>query len=168
MMIIQTTLYIHKSILEMLNRGTETTGESRTAIIKHLMQRVMSDNNKMLESYSRIKYQARDEKENWHRLHITICEYEYEYYLDMRKFYKMSVSFILAYAIKRYLNAVVYALLDIDKNTDNYHYRNYILIKKTLDGIICWQIYWGIPQKLACLVSDKEVIPLIDKLNKLL
>jgi hypothetical protein len=148
MMIIQTTLYIHKSMLEMLNRGTAITGESRTAIIKHLMQRVMSDNNKMLESYYRIKYQARDEKENWHRLHITISEYEYEYYLDMRKFYKMSVSFILAYAIKRYLNAVIYALLDINKNTDNYRYRNYILIKKTLDGIICWQIYWGIPKNL--------------------
>ncbi len=158
-MIIQTTLYIHKSILEMLNRGSVITGESRTAIIKHLMQRLMSDNRKMLQSYSRIKYQARDDKENWHRLHIIISEYEYEYYLDMRKFYKMSVSFILAYAVKRYLNEVVYALLDMNNNTDNYRYRNYILIKKILDGIICWQIYWGIPQKLASLISAKEDAP---------
>ena len=65
------------------------------------MQRVMSDNQKMLKSCSRVKYQERDVKENWHRLHIIMNEYEYEYYFDMRKFFKMSVSFILAYAVMK-------------------------------------------------------------------
>jgi hypothetical protein len=39
-------------------------------------------------------------------------------------------------------------LLDKNKNTDNYPYRNYIFINKAVDGIICWQIFWGIPSKL--------------------
>ncbi len=147
-MLIESTIHIHKSILEMLNRGSEITGGSRTFIIKLLMQRVMSNNQQMLKSHSRIKYQARDNKENWYRLHVVINEYEYEYYLDMRKFYKMSVSFILAYAVRRYLDEILSELLNRNKNTDNYFYKNYIFVNRTIDGITCWQIYWGIPQKL--------------------
>ena len=147
-MLIESTMHMHKSTLEMLNRGAEITGRSRTFIIKLLMQRIMSENQKMLKSHSRIKYQPRDDKENWFRLHVVINEYEYEYYLDMRKFYKMSVSFILAYAVRRYLDEILSKLLNGNKNTDNYFYKNYIFIKRTIDGITCWQIYWGIPQKL--------------------
>ena len=152
-MIIESTIHVHKRILEMLNKSAETTGRTRTFIIKLLMQRVMSDNKKMVKSHSRIRYQVRDVKENWHNLHICMNEYEYEYYLDMRKFYKMSVSFILAYAARRYLDDIVNKLLDNSINTDNNSYRNYIFVNETMDGITCWKIYWGIPQKLKTIMS---------------
>ena len=152
-MIIETTVHVHNSILEMLNRSAEITGRARTSIIKLLMQRVMKNNQKMLKSYSVIRYQERDVKENWHRLHIILNEYEYEYYLDMRKFYKMSVSFILAYAVRRFLNEVVSELLDRNNNTDKYNFRNYIFMKETIDGVTCWRIYWGIPQMLPNIMS---------------
>ncbi len=151
---VETTVYMHKNTLEMLNRGAAITGRTRTFIIKRLMRRVMHDNRKMLKSHSRIKYQERDLKENWHRLHIVMNEYEYDYCLDMRKFFKMSVSFILAFAVNRYLDEIKYELLDVNQNTDNYLYRNYVLIKKTIDGVICWQIYWGIPRKLPDITSE--------------
>ena len=143
-MLIKTTLYINKSILETLNKSSAIIGINKTKIIKLLMQRVMKDNQRLLKSYSRVKYQERDIKENWHRLHIVLNEYEYEYYLDMRKFFKMSVSFILAYAVMRYLDEV----LKRNKSADNYCYQNYIFMKEVVNGIICWQIYWGIPQKI--------------------
>jgi hypothetical protein len=152
-MFIETTLHINNIILEMLNRGAAITGRSRTFIIKLLMQRVMKDNQKLLKSYSRIKYQERDLKENWHRLHIIMNEYEYEYYLDMRKFFKMSVSFILALAVRRYLDEILNELLHRNIDTDNYLYRNYIFIKKTIDEVISWQIYWGIPRKACGLLN---------------
>ncbi len=147
-MIVETTINIHKNVLEMLNRGAASTGRTKTFIIKLLMQRVMTDNQKMLQSNSRVKYQARDMTENWHRLHMVLSEYEYEYYLDMRKFYKMSVSFILAYAAMRYLDVILNELHKRGNSADNYFYKNYVFIKKTIDKVICWQIYWGIPQKL--------------------
>lgn len=147
-MLIESTLYVNKSILEMLDKGSEKIGRTRIYIIKLLMQRVMRDNQKLLQSYSRVKYQERDQKENWHRLHIILNEYEYEYYLDMRKFYKMSVSLILAYAVMNYLNDIVNELLKGNNNTDNYYYRNYFFIKNTINEVICWKAYWGLPQKL--------------------
>jgi hypothetical protein len=102
----------------------------------------------LLKSYSRVKYQNRDEEKNWHRIHIVLNEHEYEYYLDMRKFFKMSVSYILAYSVMRYLDKFMNELINKNITTDNYYYKNYVFIKETIYGIICWQIYWGIPQKL--------------------
>lgn len=146
-MIIATTLHVHKSIMEKLNRGTEITRKSRTSIVKLLIQRIMNDNQRMIKTNSRIKYQERDLKENWHRIYIVFNEYEYEYCLDLRKFYKMSVSYILAYAVLRYLEE----LLEGNSSTDNYCYKNYILIKKTINETVAWQIYWGIPPNLTDL-----------------
>lgn len=146
---IETTLYVHKSILNKLVEGAAATRKSINSIIKLLVQRIMRDNQRMIKKNSRIKYQERDLKENWHRLHIILNEYEYEYCLDLRKFLKMSVSFILAYAVLRYLDE----LLKNNNDTDNYYYKNYFIIKKTFDGTICWQIYWGIPPQLISLLN---------------
>ncbi len=140
-MLIETTLHVHKSILDKLNRGEEITGRSRTFIIKLLIQRIMKDSQRMIKMNSRVKYQERDLKENWHRIHIVLNEYEYEYCFDMRKFFKMSVSYILAFAVLRYLDEI----LKRNKSTDKYFYTSYIFIKKIYDGAISWQIYWGIP-----------------------
>lgn len=145
---IESTLHVHHSILKKLERGAEVSGIPRTFIIQKLMQRLMKDNRNMIKSNSRIQYQERDVKANWRILHIAVNEYEYEYYLDMRKFYKMSVSLLLAYAVRQYLNEIINELFDKNINTDNYFYRNYIITNKTVYGIVCWQIYWGIPLKL--------------------
>ena len=75
-MVIKSTIHVHKKIMEMLNKSAESTGRTRAFIIKLLMQRVMNDNQKLLKSYSRVKYQKRDLKENWHTLHITMNENE--------------------------------------------------------------------------------------------
>jgi hypothetical protein len=144
-MLIETTLHVHKSILDKLDMGAEISKRSRTFIIKLLIQRIMKDNQRMIKTCSRIKYQERDVRENWSRVNIVFNEYEYEYCQDLRKFFKMSVSLILAYAVLRYLDEV----LKWNESTDKYFYKSYILIKNTYDGAICWQIYWGIPPTLS-------------------
>ena len=136
----------------MLNKSAQISGKTRTFIIKLLMQRVMSNSQKLLKSSSRVRYQERDAKENWCRLHIIMNEYEYEYYFDMRKFYKMSVSLILAYAVRKYLDEIVNKLLDRNNSTDKYFYKGYIFMKETLDGVTCWKTYWGIPLKLPTMI----------------
>lgn len=146
-MLIETTLHVHKNILHELDRVVSLIGESRNSIIKFLIQRIMHDNKRMIKTYSRIKYQKRDLKENWRNINVVFNEYEYEYCQDMRKFFKMSVSLILAYAVLRYLDEVI----NKEKSTDNYLYCNYILVQKIINDVICWQIYWGIPPQLNIL-----------------
>jgi hypothetical protein len=146
-MLIETTLHVHKSILYKLDTGATISGKSRTSIIKMLIQKIMKDNQRMIKTCSRIKYQERDVRDNWSRINIVFNEYEYEYCQDLRKFFKMSVSYIIAYAVLRYLEE----LLKTGKGTDNYFYTSYIFIKKTYDRAICWQIYWGIPPQLSVI-----------------
>ena len=143
-MFIETTLHVHKIILDKLDRAVSRNLQSRSYLIKFLIQRIMKDHQKMIKTYSRIKYQERDKKENWNRIHIVLTENEYEYFLDIRKFFKMSVSYILALAVISYLDE----MLKWNYSTDNYFYKNYVFIMKTIDGTICWQQYWGIPKKL--------------------
>ncbi len=140
-MLIETTLHVHRSILEKLDSGADAARRSRTSIIKLLIQRIMKDNKRMIKTCSRVQYQERDVKENWSRVNIVFNEYEYEYCQDLRKFFKMSISLILACAVLRYLDE----LLKRDKSTDKYFYHNYLFIRKIIDNTICWQIYWGIP-----------------------
>ncbi len=143
-MLIETTLHINKRILGMINEYSEKTNISRAAVVKIFIQKIMHDNRSMIKTYSRVQYQPRDIKENWHRIHIVLNEYEYEYCLDLRKFFKMSVSFILAYAVLEYWDE----LMKQNVKTDKYCYKSYIFIKETVDNAILWKIYWGVPQKL--------------------
>ena len=110
----------------------------------------MRDSYRLVRGNSPVKYQKRNLTGDWHRFHIKLNDYEYEYCLDMRKFYKMSVSLIVAYAVSNYLDEIIIKLLDTNMRevTDNYHYKNYILIQEIIDSTICWKIYWGIPYNL--------------------
>jgi hypothetical protein len=146
-MLIGTTLHVHKTILEKLNKSAIVIGISRNSIIKLLIQRVMKDNQQMIKANSRVRYQEKDLKENWNRINIVFNEYEYEYCLDLRKFLKMSVSLILAYAVLRYLDEIS----RMGGSTNNYCLCNYVFTQKTIDNVICWQIYWGIPQLILVL-----------------
>ena len=115
----------------------------------------VGENEKLFGYYSQIRYQKNDRDETWHKFHICFNTYQYEYCLDMRKLYKMSISFILAYAIENYLNELCDLLTCCKdkKYTDNYLYKNYILTNNTIDGVICWQLYWGFPQKLNSILK---------------
>ena len=152
-MIVETTIYINKIILKELSNASEKTGKSRNSIIILLLRRATEDSCQLMKSNSTVKYQEHDPIKNWHRLHIQLKEDEYEYCLDMRKFYKMSVSFIVAYAVCRYLSDLLKILSEIGEITDNYLPLNYILIREVIDSTTCWRIYWGIPNNLAKLVD---------------
>jgi hypothetical protein len=72
---------------------------------------------------------------------------DYEYFLDLRKLCKMSVSLLLAYCVKKYLvkrhrAMKKTALLHIgDKN----RYRNYVVIRDIYRGVVIWKLFWGFP-----------------------
>lgn len=85
---------------------------------------------------SPVKYQSSRKKNSWRSFHIRLSDCDYEFFLDLRKVLKLSVSNILAHAVKKYLG-------DEIKDVDNYLYHAYsLIIAKINDGLelkITWE-----------------------------
>jgi hypothetical protein len=139
----KTTLNIDADILKKINLAAYMRGISRTDIIVILMKMVMNDVKNPDCFGSLVCYQVRRSPDVWHTYHIKWKPDVYEYCLDLRKLLKMSVSLILAYAVKKYLKRL------LEKNAgDNNHFHNYILAKNIIDGTIVWKLIWGLPPNL--------------------
>ncbi len=136
----KTTINIRIDILEQINKAAKIKGISRAELIFALITKV-SDEIQNPESIGNlVQYQKRSKPQNWHAFHIQVREDMYEYWLDMRKLLKKSVSLILAYAVKKYLCKVMKT-----KYSDNNLRKNYIIIKKAVNSIIIWKFIWGFP-----------------------
>ena len=141
----ETTMNIRLDILEKIKEAAIAKGISCSRMIRILMQKVMGEDIQYVRMGRLVQYQKRRRKEDWRKFHVTWREDEYEYYTDLRKMLKRSVSLILAYAVKRYLEEIIN-----DKSTDNYRaqYRNYVVVRENIGNIICWKLFWGYPPNI--------------------
>ena len=138
----ETTLNIHRDTLNEIDGASELHGISWSAVIALLLQKVMREKINTVSTGRPVRYQKRCRKEEWRKIHVKVRGDEYEYFHDLRKILKMSVSLILAYAVKKYIRNLIEE--DI---TDNYRnqYRNYVIIEEFIDNIPCWKLIWGFP-----------------------
>lgn len=139
--LMETTLNIHKNVLAKVTEAAALQGISCSAMIRLLIHRLMDDNMDPIVIGRLIRYQKRCELGEWRTFHIQFREDEYEYFIDLRKILKMSVSLILACAVKKYLK---------NKNiqeTDNnlYIHKNYVAIREFIGNIQCIKLFWGYP-----------------------
>lgn len=144
-MVIDTTVYMKIELCNILVNIEKKYGHSRIKIISSLLRRLADDKAIIPEPWKRIQYQKRHPKNEWRRFHLYLREDEYEFFLDLRKFFKRSVSCLIAYAIDYYYD-------DINKigrePCDNYPYKNYILSRMVIEKITCWILYWGVPESI--------------------
>ena len=153
-MSIETTINLQTAAFEKLFYASEKTARTPSQLIVHLMERVMADGEELVQTFCRIGYQKRDPERKWARPHVRLSEGAYEYALDLRKFFKMSFSAIVAMAIEKFLDKLVQDLLYPEKanEDDNYPAKNYILVSECVDDLISWRIYWGIPRDLSIVL----------------
>ena len=138
----ETTMNIRLDILEKIKEAAIAKGISCSRMISILMQKVMGEDIQYVRMGRLVQYQKRCRKEDWRKFHVKLRGDEYEYFHDLKKILKMSVSLILAYAVRRYLLDVIN-----EKSTDNYRnfFRNYVVIREIIDNIVCWKHFWGYP-----------------------
>jgi hypothetical protein len=130
----ETTLNIRTDIIDKVNMAALSRGISRSEMIVILIKKVMNDISDPVRMGRLVRYQERGRPDEWHTFHLYVREDDYEYFLDLRKLLKMSVSLILAYAVEKFLDKLMKSSV-----TDNNRYRNYIIIKEVIDDIICWK-----------------------------
>jgi hypothetical protein len=144
-MLIETTININNKILQRVLNASGRLECPRRTIISWLLARLSEDSGMSPVSWSRIRYQERDAAKNWEDSHLYLTPVEYELFLDLKKVYKMSGSYLISYAINKYISELIKKNLEI---ADNYRFANYGLSCLVVKNIICWIQYWGIPPQL--------------------
>jgi hypothetical protein len=142
-MFIYTTLNVNKSCLQKIQHAASTSGKSCNTIIIILLKKMMDDQQYKARCGKRLQYQDRCNPNEWHTFHVRFRYDEYEYFMDLKKILKFSLSGILAIAVNKYLLKLMKTNI-----CDNYHYQNYVIGRETIDGIICWRLAWGYTPKL--------------------
>ncbi|MBN1496450.1 MAG: hypothetical protein JXA07_06755 [Spirochaetes bacterium] len=145
----ETTLHVNTVILRQLIAAAQTLRISRSDLIIMLLKKLMNDISRPSRFGRMVQYQERNDKESWKTVHLTVREDDYEYLLDLRKLLKMSVSRILAFAVKKYLGK-----LNKKNITDKNHYKNYVIIKEFVNNIVCWRLFWGYPPNIERFLSS--------------
>jgi hypothetical protein len=143
----ETTLNIRIDVSKKITFAAQARGISCSEMIAILIKKVMHDISNPGRMGKLVQYQERRRQNEWHTFHLCVREDDYEYFLDLRKLLKMSVSLILAYAVNKFLDKIL-KMDDTDKN----RFRNYIVIRDVIDDIICWKFIWGFPPNIEKLI----------------
>lgn len=140
-----TTINIDPALLELLAEASESLSTSRANLIAVLMYFMSRKPHRNLEQKIGIEYQPRSQNPEWRVFHLRLKQAEYNFYQDMRIICKMSISYIIAYAIENHLDEIMKRLTgDITR----YRLSGYAIIQHTIGDITCWAKYWGIPDSL--------------------
>lgn len=151
---------MNKATMEELFHASVVLHLSKTCIIRLLLKQFLDDEKKMSIFTSPVKYQERDNKSNWRTFHLTLREDEYELCMDLRKVCKMSLSFIIAFAVGKYLKNIIKIFNSQAKEiiTDNYLFHNYAFSYKIINGTSRLVIYWGITNLEEILTDNYQNI----------
>jgi len=143
-MLVQTSFHIHVNIFNKLLRAEKRTGLPLLNIISEIMYQFAKDyrNNQIIQGT--VKYQKRDTKDNWKRFRVALEPDDYELFTDMRKVMKRSVSYLIALAVKKYLNRIINKILKKAYKFSQFIHQS---IGKNLRHIKEWVLIWKFVRK---------------------
>lgn len=139
-----TTLNIHKRIKRRIKKLSVKRGMTQSDIVILLLKYYQTNECKICDLKNSVKYQKKGKKKYWKRFHIVLTDQEYEFFTDMRKLSKKSVSLILALSLSKYYNFIYEELKSksLESFVREYCFetrKNNLSIK---DGILLWAIKW--------------------------
>lgn len=141
-MMVDTTIRVGREAAGRIAEICENRGIRKAALVSALVRFASGRMRPLPDGWLRVKYQGRRGKEEWRCLHLAVRPDEYEFFGDMRKVQRLSVSFIVAFAVEHFLDEMMETIGD---DTDNYRYRNYLIAQFLLGDVVCWVHCWGIP-----------------------
>jgi hypothetical protein len=144
-MTVDTTVVMNGEVRAALERASRSSGETVSALIVLAMKRTMAGRGGLARAFQRVEYQGRGRE--WRRRHVSVWARDYEFFIDMRKVFKRSVSLLIALSVEWHLEAILEELSKTgSKVTDNYLFQSYIMCEEIIDSCVCWKLFWGIPQ----------------------
>ncbi len=160
-MYIDTTYVMCEDVIALLDEAEETTKKPREELLVIAMRMMLKDYEVYLRMDGRIEYQKRVDEETGekikkHRVKMKPTIREYDYYQDMRKLFRRSISLVMAIAVRTYLATIVEAIVSKTADTvlaDTYPFENYAIFWKRLGHAPTFRIWWGLPENLNLLFT---------------
>ncbi|MBP7583904.1 MAG: hypothetical protein KBA61_07710 [Spirochaetes bacterium] len=139
---LRTTIHMKKTIYRKIDIAASQLQVSKREIIIILLSQIQRDIKHFPKGFTLVKYQPRDPLKQWHCFTIVFKKQENELVSDFRRLGKFSVSYFIAIATERYLDQL---LLDGEIMHKNVKLDQYAIGQSIVNGIICWEYYWGDP-----------------------
>ncbi len=134
---IKTSVYINTDKLAKVMEYSAANGLTYNEVITLLLKKMQADGGCNIRKFSAVKYQNDDPDKNWVTKTVYFEEICYEFFTDMRKFFKISVSFLLAKAIDLFLETIL-----MEENQRNYADHDWDITRKEDDFSEIWTIFW--------------------------
>ncbi len=159
-MMIRTTYMMTHEILLMLKDAEKRTGWTMIELIIAVMRFAMRHHAKYEREHGRIAYQKRFDENRIPipkiRVKVKFLEREYDYFNDMRRFYRRSISLVIAIAVLNYLPELVERIEkgEYDEEVDSYPYKSCAIYDKCIEEATVFHIWWGLPSDPALLAAE--------------
>jgi hypothetical protein len=141
----ETTINVSTRHRAILSDAAKSLGISRSWLVRSLVQKAMKQGAGRAAGFVPVRYQER--RCRGFRAPISVCynERDYEWIIDSRRFRKESVSFIVAWAIEKYLvcRSDAGRKNALKLFTHNYGIAHYFLTFHELPDALCWVICLG-------------------------
>lgn len=153
----ETTTCISLNHIDLLSEYAEKLGVSLRSIIVYMIMYAAKKEKHSYRAFRQISYRARNKNNPWKRVHLVLYQSEYEFLLDVKKLWKMSLAHVIEFCTENVLDEFfLYFQKRLKEiNTDNYpenllsYYENrsYTFDFYREKGIHCLKFYWGPPPK---------------------
>ena len=153
-MYIDTTYVMCDDVIALLAEAEERTKRPKEELLVLAMRMMLKDCERYHRSDGRIEYQKRvdaetGEKIKKHRVKMKVNVREYDYYQDMRRIFRRSISLVMAIAVRSYLGTIVEAIMNKTAKTvlaDTYQFENYTISINRICYAPSFRIWWGLPK----------------------
>jgi hypothetical protein len=144
----RTTINIDMALLEQFETAMKRLSLSKNELLSLLLARIIRENEFEPRPHERVRYQERSKGLIvWKKEPVTLESVFYEKYLDLRRNCKFSVSWFIAFAIKNYLDKLIFDLSNTEVTKEGtYNYvRNFLYIAKMIGTIPVYISVLGVP-----------------------
>ena len=141
---IKSSVNINIKKLSLLENFSEANELSINEVIVLLLRKILEDGKYSAKKFRAVKYQEVDPDKNWDTLTVYFENVDYEFFTDMRKFFKESVSLLLSKAIDLFLDTI---LSEVEEILLNYANSDWDIRRDDIEMGAIWTIYWIKPGK---------------------
>ena len=124
----QSTFNIREDLIPRLEGAAETLNMKRSRVVEALLVKFMDNTKGGEKSLEQLKYQIIKKGVKSKKMGIFWRRDVYERSLDVRKVFKISVSYAIAVSIERYLDELIKEIQHIESKGGAYNYNTFYFI----------------------------------------